>query len=119
MRIVRLINFVLGLMVFVLSVSAQAKPSSEDFNSMIEENTATQKQLTKQLEQQLNTEKLDRNTHPNFTQVGEEILGKNTSENVVVAGKSEHSKHRVLAKKDVLEKKNFKRLSQELKDIKD
>ncbi len=108
-----------GLVILALAMNAQAKPSSEDFNSMIEENTATQKELRNQLEKQLKTERLDVDEKPDFNQVGEEVLGRASSENVVVANQNSETHHKNELKKNGMEKKNFKRLSQELKEIKE
>jgi len=113
-------RIITGLLIFTAAVTVQAKPTSDDFNSMIEENNAAQKELTQKLAKQLNTNKLKKNQRPDFNQVGEDILGKNTSENVVVVNANKNnSNSKKLAQKDGIEKKNFKRLSQELKDIKE
>lgn len=107
-----------GLLALGLAVSAHAKTSSEDFNSLIEENNVTQKVLSTKLSTQLKTEKLKKRSKPDFIQVGEEVLGKGSAENVVATttppGKHADQKQVV---ETPAEKQQFHRLSQELKDI--
>jgi hypothetical protein len=107
------------LVVLATAFSSFAKPSTEDFNSMIEENQATQKVLSQKLQKQLKTEKLSKEEQkPNFQKVGEDVLGRNSTENVAVASGDSGKTTAQKSHRGDLEKKNFRRLSQELKDIK-
>jgi hypothetical protein len=106
------------ILVVLLSFKAQAiRPSvNEDFGSLIEENMAAQKQLTQDLQKQLKTKDLNKAVRPNFKEVGEQVLGKNRSENVAVeTSDTVHKKSTVSVD---IEKKNFNRLSEEMKEIK-
>ncbi len=120
MKASNLIKTAVGMMVMALGLQAYAGPSSADFNSMIEENNATQRALTQKLNHELKTEKLDQHQNPNFNKMGKEMVNTAAPENVVVAtGSDETVTYKEPVKKDALEKQNFKRLSQELKDIKE
>ena len=103
-------------MLLLFSANANATRSSQDFASLIEENTAAQKQLSRELQQQLNTQDLGKTEEPNFKEVGEQVLGKDNSENVAVET-IEHKDIKTKISPDI-EKRSFKRLSQEIKDIK-
>jgi len=109
---------VLSLIVLVLSVATtvHAKTIDEDFDALIEENAANQKRLSQALQQQLKTKDLGKTVNPNFHKVGESVLGKNSSENVAV--ETDSGKRTRNQKTPDLEKKNFHRISQELKDVK-
>ena len=109
-----------GILALGLAISAQAKTSSEDFNSLIEENNVAQKVLSTKLSTQLKTEKIKKREKPDFIQVGEEVLGKGSAENVVAT--TTPPRKQVQQQRPVetaIEKQQFHRLSQELKDIKE
>jgi len=103
---------------FTFSTSASAKSKIEDFNSMIEENAQVQKQLTADLQKQLKTSGLAKTTRPDFQKVGVAVLGHAAPENVAANTSGPKNKPIAGFKSPNLEKKNFKRLSQELRDVK-
>jgi hypothetical protein len=103
----------LCLSLILISVSALA--SVDDFNSLIDENNKVQKQLTQKLQRQLETKNLGKRQRPDFRSVGEDVIGKG-GENVAVETKGLEQSDRT--NKPDLEKKNFKRLSQEFKELK-
>jgi len=121
MKINRLFQLSSGALVLSLAFSAHAKTTSEDFNSLIEENSAAQKELTKKMATQLKTDKIKKREKPDFLQVGEEVLGKGTTENVVATTTQQKGKYGTQKKSlnSAMEKQNFNRLSQELRDIKE
>lgn len=101
----------------LFAISAQAERAHQDFGSLIEENTAAQKQLSNDLQKQLKTKDLGKAENPNFKKVGEQVLGKGQAENVAVET-SDASDSKNNNRSADIERTNFKRLSQELKDIK-
>lgn len=103
-------------MVILFAAQAQAIRPAQDFGSLIEENAAAQKQLTRELQQQLKTNNLGKAQKPNFKEVGEQVLGKEQAENVAVET-AETTQTKSTTSIDI-EKKNFNRLSQEIKDLK-
>ena len=95
---------------------ALAKPTSDDFNTLIQENESTQQQLRHDLEKELNTREARETAKPNFNKVGEAVLGHGSVENVAVDS-GDGSVESVTRRRDQ-DRQNFRRLSQELKDIK-
>ncbi len=109
----------LAAVIFLLtfSVGAYAGPGSEDFNTLIEENSTAQKKLAKDLQRQLRTQELKQKGRPNFHTLGEAVVGRGASESVAVTS-SNSEPVRADKKRPNLEKKNFNRISQEFKDVK-
>jgi hypothetical protein len=103
----------LSISLVLLSLSSFA--SVDDFNSLIDENNKVQKQLTQKLQKQLDTKNLGKRQKPDFHAVGEDVVGRG-GENVAVETKGLEQSS--LRNKPDLEKKNFKRLSQEFKELK-
>jgi hypothetical protein len=110
-------------MILALAVSSFAKTSNDDFNSMIQENQATQNELSEKLQKQLKPAKLTKEEqHPDFHKFGQDQLGHDGSENVAVDTSGSDSapvnKKTVARRQAETDKKNFKRLSEEMKDLK-
>jgi hypothetical protein len=111
------------VMILALAVSSFAKTSNDDFNSMIQENQAAQNELSDKLQKQLKPAKLTKEEqHPDFNKVGQDQLGHDGSENVAVdtsgSGNAPVNKKTVAGRQSDTDKKNFKRLSEEMKDLK-
>ena len=90
----------------------------DDFNSILDENTKIQKELTDALQQQLATKDLGKAQKPDFKKVGEAVVGR-SAENIAVETSSieDTRPNSVLHKHNLkFEKTNFKRLSEELKE---
>ena len=98
--------------------SMSASAGVEDFNSIIEENSVAQKKISKDLQAQLKTKDLGKTSQPDFKSVAVEVLGKNTSENIAVQSSDSTASRASKAGIHLdLERSKFRRLSQELKDI--
>ena len=89
----------------------------EDFNTIIEENEKAEKQLQQNLRKQLNTVDLEKIEHPNFKATGEAILGKTKSTENVAVGTAGIGTNKKKTKTSNLEKNNFKRISEEIKEV--
>lgn len=102
----------------VFGISATSHAVVDDFNSILDENTKIQKELTDTLQQQLATKDLGKATKPDFRKVGEEVVGRSAENIAVETSGLEDSRSNSELKKHNLkfEKTNFKRLSEELKD---
>ncbi|GIL21286.1 MAG: hypothetical protein BroJett041_24000 [Candidatus Jettenia caeni] len=107
------------LLTFLILVSIGAQAGVEDFNSIISETSQAERELSQKLQNQLQTADLNKVKKPNFRETGEAVLEKGKSENVAV-GSYENFNGEIKNRKSIeLEKKNFKRLSQEFKSLKD
>ena len=105
------------IMVLVVSLSFSwiSLAGVHDFSSVLEENEKIQKELTQKLQRQLETRDLGKTHKPDFHRVGEEVVGRG-GENVAVETPEKAKSEK--AKALDVEKKTFKRLSQELKEAK-
>lgn len=102
----------------LLTFSVVSFAGVKDFNSILSENDKIQKQLSKELQQQLETRDLGKPLKPDFKAVGEEVLDRR-EENVVADTSSRRQERSKKYKLLEVEKKSFKRLSQELKEVKE
>lgn len=100
------------------SLVVQAGPKTQDFNSLIDQNNQVQKDLEKDLQEQLKTRRLVQHKKQYFKVMGEEVVGQASSENVAVDSKKFKDRVSKTASHKELEKKNFNRLSAEMKDLK-
>ena len=103
------------VLIMGLSFSWISLAGVHDFSSVLEENEKIQKELTQKLQKQLETRDLGKAHKPDFHRVGEEVVGRG-GENVAVET-PEKAKSEKAQSLDV-EKKTFKRLSQEFKQAK-
>lgn len=92
----------------------------EDFNSIIEENIQAQNQLRQELKKQVkavDSQDLKELKKKNFAETGKAVLGSQNTENVAVNSKNDPTKARGSKAKNALdlEKRNLKRLSEEIK----
>lgn len=98
----------------ILTFSVFSHAGVPDFNSVLAENEKIQKELTQKLQKQLETKDLGKKEKPDFHKVGEELVGRG-GENVAVET-SEKTEKIERNKSLEVEKKTFRRLSQEIKD---
>ena len=109
-------KLICATLLLVFAANANASRANQDFGSLIEENAAAQRLLSRELQQQLKTKDLGKTENPNFNKVGEQVIGREQSENVAVET-SDTTRVKTKVSSD-FEKKNFNRLSQEIKDLK-
>jgi type II secretory pathway component PulJ len=108
-------KFSISALIIISSLSVLAGPQNTDFNSLIEENSQAQKNLERNLQTQLQTSALEKRKKQDFTDVGQEVVGKSSPENVAVQGNQNGSKHAV---NKLLDEKRSLRLDKELKALK-
>ena len=111
----------ISLISLAISCSSWAGPKSDDFNSLIEENNAAQRQLEQSLHSELKTNRKDpkdKRDNKAFREMGDEVLGQRTTEQVPVESSKLSTRKSHVAINKELQKKSDKRISAEMKELK-
>jgi hypothetical protein len=104
----------------LLLTSLSATAGINDFNTIIEENMQAQQQLREELKKQVQAvdskQLKEEMKNKNFAETGRAVLGEQKAENVAVNSKKDITKSGKSARKSLdLEKRNLKRISEEIK----
>ena len=108
------------LFTLVLMASIGAQAGIDDFNSIIEENMKAEQELRNELKKHIQTVDVkELKKKKNFKETNQAILGKQDAENVAVESSNvgNYGAEEIRRKNTDFEKKNLKRLSEEIREI--